>query len=102
MLDSGVPKLVQQYVTTVLINMQRDIQAVVKKAIQDAFPAAWLEEEGDEVAHSGSVYFVICTRVRQRRRMAADVENETRELHARYAVAKMLMVKAEKNYFSDC
>jgi len=48
-LDSGVPTLVQQYVTSVLINMQRDIQGVVKKAIQDAFPAAWLQEDEDEV-----------------------------------------------------
>jgi hypothetical protein len=47
-LDSGVPTLVQQYVTSVLINMQRDIQGVVQKAIQDAFPAAWLHEEQSE------------------------------------------------------
>ena len=47
-LDSGVPTLVQQYVTCVLINMQRDIQGVVKKAIQDAFPAAWLPKEQSE------------------------------------------------------
>ena len=60
------------------------------------------EEGGDEATHSGNVYIVICTRVRQSRRTAADVENETRELHARYAVAKMLMVKGEKNCFSDC
>jgi uncharacterized protein YjbI with pentapeptide repeats len=47
-LDSGVPTLVQQYVTSVLTNMQRDIQGVVQKAIQDAFPAAWLHEEQSE------------------------------------------------------
>ena len=57
------------------------------------------EEGRDEATHSGNVYFVICTRVRQRRRTAADVENETRELRARYAVAKMLMVKAGKELF---
>ena len=49
MLDSGVPTLVQQYVTSVLINMQRDIQGVVQKAIQNAFPAAWLHDEQSDI-----------------------------------------------------
>jgi hypothetical protein len=54
------------------------------------------EEGRDEATHSGNGYFVICARVRPRRRTAADVENETLELRARYAVAKMLIVEARK------
>ncbi len=57
------------------------------------------EEGGDEATPSGNVYFVICTRVRQRRRTAADVEYKTGELRARYAVAKIMIVKAKKELF---
>ncbi len=57
------------------------------------------EEGRDEATHSGNVYFVICARVRQRRRTATDVKNETSELHTRYAVAKMLIVKKDTILF---
>ena len=41
-LDMSVPTLVDGYVSSVLVTMQREIQDVVQKAIQDAFPAPWL------------------------------------------------------------
>ena len=43
MLGSGVPKLVQQFVTSVLMNMQQDIQGVVHNATHDDFPA-WIHK----------------------------------------------------------
>ena len=44
-----MPTLMQQYVASVLINMPRDIQGVVQKAIQNAFPAAWLHDEQSDI-----------------------------------------------------
>ena len=43
MLDSGAASLMQQYATSVLTTLQRQIEGVVYKAIRDAFPAAWLQ-----------------------------------------------------------
>jgi hypothetical protein len=41
-LESGAATLMQQYATSLLTTMQRDIQNVVQKAMHDSFPAAWL------------------------------------------------------------
>ena len=51
-LERGAPTLVQQYARSLLVSLQREIQNVVHKAIQDAFPAEWLPSgrENDTVA----------------------------------------------------
>ena len=42
MLESGAATLMQQYATSLLTTMQRDIQNVFEQAMRDSFPAAWL------------------------------------------------------------
>ncbi len=42
-LQSGAATLMQQYATSVLTTLPRQIEGVVHKAIQDAFPVTWLK-----------------------------------------------------------
>jgi hypothetical protein len=55
-----------------------------------------VEKGGYEVAHTGSANNIICARVKQRRRTAADNENETCELRATYAAANIKIMRTVK------
>ncbi len=65
MLERGAPTLVQQYARSLLVRLQREIQDVVQKAIQDAFPAAWLQSgcENEKTGVAGVAGAVVASRL---------------------------------------